>query len=289
MVTMRNRGALLVAFAATAIFASASSAQGAVTIGTNFRWPADEINPGCSAACTIVNTALPAADTALGGLSSPVNGTVTSWTFKSVHAGDVVNLRILRPAGGMSFTGAGTSAPATSDGSGLPHGPFSTSLPIRIGDNIGLNGSANATLLGDALGPVPELYWNMPQLADGQTQAGTTGTREVMVQAVVQPANTLGFGKVKRSRKKGTATLTVDVPNAGVLDFSGAGIKIAEAAAVKTVTAPGQVKFKIKARGKKRKRLDEKGKVKVLPRFTFTPNNGTAATSSTKITLRKNL
>jgi hypothetical protein len=77
-----RRGSLLLAGLTALAFAFGGSAQGAVTIGTNLTGPADEINPGCSVACTTMNLAVPS-DTAPGGLTSPVNGMVTSWRFKS--------------------------------------------------------------------------------------------------------------------------------------------------------------------------------------------------------------
>jgi hypothetical protein len=74
---MRRGSHLLVGLTLALGFALGGSAQGAVTIGSNLTGPADEINPGCSVACTIMNLAVPT-DTAPGGLTSPVNGTVTS-------------------------------------------------------------------------------------------------------------------------------------------------------------------------------------------------------------------
>src|SRR3954454_8302332 len=138
MSTMRRRGIAAVALVTAISFATASAAQGAVTIGSNLTGPADEINPGCSMACTVMNIALPS-DTAPGGLNSPVNGTVTSWSFKSVTAGGSISLRVLRPAGGASFTGAGTSGGVSSVGTTPAQGPFATSLPIHVGDFVGLN------------------------------------------------------------------------------------------------------------------------------------------------------
>ncbi len=79
------------------------------------------------------------------------------------------------------------------------------------------------------------------------------------------------------------------MPNPGQLDFSGTGINIAESAAVKTVTAPGPVKFLIRATGKKLKKLNKKGKVGVTVTFTFTPTGGAASTQSTSLKLRKKL
>lgn len=52
-------------------------------------------------------------------------------------------------------------------------------------------------------------------------------------------------------------------------------------------TAPGAVKFLIKAKGKKRKTLNEAGKVKLKPKITFTPTGGDPSTQSTKLKLKK--
>ena len=132
-------------------------------------------------------------------------------------------------------------------------------MPIQIGDYVGLNGSANSTLLVDT--PAPQLYWNAPTLADGQTLAGTTGTRVVAVQAIVEPTSTVTFGTVTLNKKKGTARLTMSVPNAGQLIYS----------------------------GKKRKKLNSKGKVGASFQVTFTPNQGSAGTATESFKLRKKL
>ena len=90
---MERWSAVLAGFTLAVVFVFGGIAQGAVTIGTNLTGPADEINPGCSVACTTMNVAVPT-DTAPGGLTSPVNGTVTNWQFKSGH-----RRRQHRPAG----------------------------------------------------------------------------------------------------------------------------------------------------------------------------------------------
>jgi hypothetical protein len=133
--------------------------------------------------------------------------------------------------------------------------------------------------------------WNMPPLEDGDVRAGAALTqREVLVQATIEPTNTLGLSAAPvLNKKKGTAKLTISVPNPGQLDFSGAGINIAETAAVKTVTGPGPVKFLIKATGKKLKKLKTKGKVGVTATFTFTPTGGAASTQAKSLKLKKKL
>ncbi len=278
---MRMKGCILAMCIAAAGAATAGSAQGAVVIGTGLTGPADEINPGCSVACTTMNLAVPS-DTAPGGLTSPVNGTVTAWEFKSVTAGGSIALRILRPAGGTSFTGAGTSAAVTPNGTVPAQGPFSTSLPIRVGDHVGLNATAMQTPLIDT--PATQLYWNAPTLADGQTAQGTSGTREVAVQAVVEPTNTVTFGTPARNKKKGTATVTMTVPNAGTLSYGGVGVKVVGPA---SAAAPGDFQLIVKAIGKRRMRLAKKGKAAAPFNVGFTPVNGRFDATNELLTLRK--
>ena len=280
---MRQRICLLVGSTLALGCALGGSAQGAVTIGTNLTGPADEINPGCSVACTIVNTAVPS-DTAAGGLTSPVNGTVTSWRFKSITLGGSIALRILRPVGGNSFTGAGTSASVASNGTTPAQGPFATSLPIKLGDHVGLNASAMQTALIDT--PATQLYWNAPTLGDGQTAQGTAGTREVAVQAVVEPSNTVTFGTPVRNKKKGTAKITMTVPNAGTLSYGGFCAKVLGPA---SAAAPADFQLIVKACGKQRKTLRKKGKVRVAFNVGFTPVDGRFGATNEVLTLRKKL
>jgi hypothetical protein len=286
MLAMRSRGTLLVGLAAVALIATAGAAQGAVTIGSSLTPTTFDNMPGCNSPCT-ATTLNHQPGTPAPPLTSPVNGTVTSWQAKG-NTGLDLRLRILRPGGGPAFTGVATSPPASFLGPGVS-GPFATSLPISIGDAIGLN-SPNGNMIWGAILGATGAYFN-PPLADGYQLTGTTaGGREALVQATVEPTNTLGLSaQPVRNKKKGTATLTISVPNPGQLDFSGTGINIAETAAVKTVTAPGPVKFLISATGKKRKKLNKKGKVRVTATFTFTPNGGSPRTQSTNIQLKKKL
>jgi hypothetical protein len=288
MLAMRSRGTLLVGLAAVALIATAGAAQGAVTIGSNLASATSGTSYNCSAACTTANLAL-TTDVAPNGLTSPMNGTVTSWRTKSGSTGNPLQLRVLTPVSALTYTGAGTSAIGTTTGGGID-GPFATSLPIKIGDAIGINNPNSALIFSDNPAGI-QIYWNVPQLADASTRAGLTrNATETLVQATVEPTNTLGLSaQPVRNKKRGTATLTISVPNPGQLDFSGTGINVAETAAVKTVTAPGPVKFLISATGKKRKKLNRKGKVGVTATFTFTPTGGAASTQSKSLKLTKKL
>jgi stage V sporulation protein SpoVS len=98
-----------------------------------------------------------------------------------------------------------------------------------------------------------------------------------------KPANHFSFGKLKLNKKKGTATLVVDVPGAGSLVLVGKGVKQASMQA----KGPGKVTLPIKAAAKAKKKLDELGKVKLALKVTFTPTGGAANAESTKVTLKK--
>ena len=106
----------------------------------------------------------------------------------------------------------------------------------------------------------------------------------------IAPSNSFTFGAVQRNKKKGTATLTVNVPNPGELTGSGKGVKVASAAGAvisKTVTAPGNVKLTVRAKGKKKRKLNETGRVKLNVTVTYTPTGGDPSTQSTKVKLKK--
>ena len=109
------------------------------------------------------------------------------------------------------------------------------------------------------------------------------------------PSNAFTFGKVKRNKKKGTATLEVNVPGAGTLDLTGKGVKTQRPAIsppyarTKPVAAAGTVKLAVKPTGKKKKKLKRRGKVKVKANVTFTPTGGTAANQTKSIKLKRKL
>ena len=281
---MRRRGSLLMGLAAAAVVATAGTAQGSVTIGSTLVSPANESGP-CSAPCTVTNQVLVSSSLAPGGLASPVNGTVKSWSFRAQAAGYTVGLRILQPTSGNSFTGAGTSSGVTSVGG--VQGPIATSLPIRAGDHIGLNASAGSIILCDCGSPNLALSWTSPTLADGDSREGSVVfNREVLVQATVEPTNKVTFGKVKRDKKRGSAKVTINVPNPGTLKYGGSRVSVAGPSSLVIGTA---IQLTVNAKGKSKKKLDENGKVKVALDVTFTPTGGTAATAATKVKLQKKL
>jgi Ca2+-binding RTX toxin-like protein len=97
------------------------------------------------------------------------------------------------------------------------------------------------------------------------------------------PSNDFSFGKVKKNKRNGTAKLTVDVPGPGTLDLTGKRLKPASNQAGDA----GKVKLTVKAKGKKKRKLNRTGRVKVKPAVTYTPTGGTSNTQSKKVRLVK--
>jgi hypothetical protein len=111
----------------------------------------------------------------------------------------------------------------------------------------------------------------------------------VTPQPVQKPTNGFSFGELKRNKKKGTATLNLTLPNPGELTASGDGVRAASAGRAvisKSVTA-GPAQLLIKAKGKKKKTLNETGKVKLNVVVTYTPTGGDPSTQSTRVKLKK--
>jgi hypothetical protein len=231
--------------------------------------------------CTVVNIALPPSKQAADGVVSPVNGTVTNWVYRSGGpSGPPISFRVLKPTGGLSFTGAGTTASVPVFG-GI-RGQFAADIPIAIGDSVGLD-TNGAQVFTDGIAGATQGSWTGPPLADGSTRAATPNAGfETMVQATIQPTNTVGFGAVRRQKRKGTATVTVSVPNVGVLSYGGKGTRVTGPS---SVAGPGEVSISVKAAGNKLKRLKRKGNAHVEPQIVFTPIDGDAGTTFGKLKL----
>jgi virginiamycin B lyase len=78
-------------------------------------------------------------------------------------------------------------------------------------------------------------------------------------------------GKPKKNKKRGTARLTVEVPAPGDVEL--AETTKVGGAELRAVVA-GEVQLAIKPRGRAKKKLAEKGKVKVKAEVTYTPDGG---------------
>ncbi|HEY6771850.1 MAG TPA: hypothetical protein VI035_05295 [Solirubrobacterales bacterium] len=271
------------------LVANVSRAGAVVTIGSNLaRVPNSAAN--YTPRPTFSNVSLALNRQAPGGLASPVNGTVVRWRIRVGDSTRVTNLRIVRPLGRGLFTGAGTSPPVTPTTAATSS--YGVQLPIRIGDYIGLDCCDPGIFEPDAeffvAGNAAVRNEWQPRLADaaaGRAPLRTNGY-EIAVNAVINPTSTFTLDGITRNKRKGTAKITVVVPNPGELTWSGRGVRVANASAGgKKVHAPGRVRLLIKAKGRKQRKLDSTGKVKVNPEITYTPTGGSASTRSVRVKL----
>jgi hypothetical protein len=281
------KGRVIASLAALAFAASASPAAASVTLG--------QLAPGSPPAVTCPTgfqfDLLQPTVTSGNTYVVPGNGTITSWnTNASANAGQMHTMKVFRNISGLSYLVVGHSGPHPM-ASGL--NTFPASVAVQTGDVLGLsiNSATGSTCQFSTPG---DRYLSRQGTPDGLPD-GASGTFTVQpnfrvnVTAVFEPTNTFTFGRTARNKKKGTATLPVNVPNPGELVLSGNGLKPAGARTSVAVAAPGTVNLLIKARGKKKRKLNENGKVKLTPTISFTPTGGALSTQSTKLKLRKKL
>ena len=96
-------------------------------------------------------------------------------------------------------------------------------------------------------------------------------------------AKAFSLGKVKLNRDKGTATLAVHLPEAGKVSLGGRGIR----GRSKLIPSARTVKLRILAKGRRARRLEERGSVSVRAKVTFNPDDGPPATKSKRVKLHK--
>ena len=194
--------------AATAVaIASAGGTAGAATTAQTVTLGSTTGNPTANICVAGINcTYAPFTGVEAPGLEVPFDGTVTNFSVNSGSAGNHVALRVLRPAGGGRFTGAGTSAAET-----LTLGPttFTVSIPVKAGDILGVDNSDSA-LMFDATQSAISAYYELPALADGATAApnhNQTGERLLLSAVVVQQTTTTG------TTTTGTTTTSTTAPS----------------------------------------------------------------------------
>lgn len=164
---------------ATALVAAPAEAA-TTTIGSDLSNPADQ-NQDCNAPCTTSSPELHGASTA-----SQVGGVIVRWRIKSGSKVVPAALRVLRPAGGGTFQGVGTSATVNPTKNAVT--TSSTSLPIHSGDFIGIDYQGDAEYFNIEPGATRNNW--IPQLADGAPAAAPNGvnpSRELLVNADIEP------------------------------------------------------------------------------------------------------
>jgi hypothetical protein len=280
----RGRFAVTAILAALVLAASSSPVSASVTIGQTGT-PAglcgdgtDRLQPTVTSGNSYV---VP---------STIATGRITSWSTESLAgANQMLAMKVYHLVSGSTYRVEGHDGPHELVASSL--NTFQASVPVKAGDILGTstptpgNAGCNFPVTGE------NYLTHVGNLADGASGDFVTGTadRRQDVSAVINPSNAFTITGVTRHKKKGTAILKVNVPNPGQLALSGNGVKTAAAHSAATVSAPGTVKLKVKAKGKKKGTLNSTGKVKVKPKITYTPTGGDPSTQSLKLKLKKKL
>jgi hypothetical protein len=221
-------------------------------------------------------------------------GTITSWSSSAgigAGPGAQYTIKIFRQVAGLTYTAVAHDGPRPLSGSGVS--TFASNLPVKPGDVLGIHTSTTGT---NCTGPetgLPEdtpLFRGVSDLGDGSSGTFTAenDNSRLNIAAELTPANTFTLGTVQRNKKKGTATLAVTVPNPGTLALSGKGVKTASGAVTsKAVPQAGEVTLVIRAKGSKKRKLNETGKVKLNLQVRYTPTGGATTTQSIKLKLKK--
>jgi hypothetical protein len=102
---------------------------------------------------------------------------------------------------------------------------------------------------------------------------------------LVKARNFFTIGKLKKNRRKGTATLAVTIPEPGTLVVSGRGIRRATLRSDKGAT----LRVPLKGAGKGLKRLNRKGKLKSKLKLVYSPVGGDPNSQQRRIALSKKL
>ena len=273
------------ALAATLPGLAAAPVPAAVTIG--------QLAPSSPASETSADT-----DRAQPGVTSgnsyvvPATGGVTAWTLTSwshnaaADVGQELTMKVFRKvADPLTYTVVGHDGPRPLTPSTV--NTFQTSLPVQAGDVLGNNSKSPADNASYFPAPGESFIDIQPGLADGQTGSFVleAGGLRLNISAVLEPTNAFALGPITRNKDKGTATLEVTVPNPGDLTVGGKGVKSAGGGRAVTSKAVGggPVKLTIRAKGKKKRKLNDTGKVKVKPKITYTPTGGAPNTQSRKV------
>lgn len=166
----------------------------------------------CIPGCTAVQRTQTAGPEKLS-LTAPVNGTITQWSVRSGLVGDTYRLRILRPAGGLTYAFSGSSAisPAVPDVTDVAR-TYPASVPIQQGDAIGLesvSGTGVPLHTGAPATPADTWAYFPTAASDGSAQLFTAdpmGSREVLLQATIRSCRVPGV--VGQPEAAATAALT---------------------------------------------------------------------------------
>jgi hypothetical protein len=278
---MRNRAIKLVMWAALVMGIGASPAT-ALTIGQTSATPTT-----CQANLDVVPQSVASGpDYVVPNVGGILNWTLTSWSTRANSTPGSLALKVWRPLGGQAYQVVAHDGPhALSVNTG---NTFNTSLAMTTGDVLGLhNVDRNVGCGFDTGDPADVLQFGFTDLADRESVTFSIpgpGLR-ANISAEIEPTNTFTQSALTLNKKKGDATVRLNVPNPGSLAATGNGITSSAA----TVTAPGPASLILTAQGKKRRKLNATGKVSIAATVTYTPTGGAPNSLPVTLKLKKQL
>jgi len=277
-----RRVAATTLFAALGIWGGTAPAGASVTVGQT---QADVQT--CSDGYDWVQPSVTSGNTYIIPAAYPVEE-ITSWTNTANALGGTMAMKVWRHVSGSNYMAVARDGPRTL----IPNtvNTFSgLSIPVQPGDLLGLHaGPGNPSCIFEVTGVAGHYFQGA--LANGATGGPFVPDSDdrINLTAEVSPSNAFNIGATARNKKTGTATLHLSIPNPGELTVSGKGVKSADASTSRAVV-PGPVSLLIKAKGKKKRKLNRTGKVNLAAKISFAPTGGSPRTQTRKIKLQKRL
>jgi hypothetical protein len=165
---------------------------------------------------------------------APATGTITFWSHNAAPGpNQTLTLKLFRKiADPATYVAVAHDGPRPLTGGAV--NTFQVNIPVQAGDVLGVNTKSPTSSGAFFLEPGQTFLYRdqSPGLADGASGAFKIGGADygnldarINATAVVQPSNAFTVGVATRNRKKGTATLAVQVPNSGEISGSGKGVK----------------------------------------------------------------
>ena len=226
------------------------------------------------------------------GYVVPGDGTITSWSTEAgTGSGQQLTFKIFRPVEpGNEYKAVALD---TRDLTESQLNDFTSSIPVKAGDVLGLNQpmGVTSTFCDFIVGGEESYPFFYGDLADGQKAAfsNTQDLERLNLSAVLDPSNAVDLGSVSKNKQDGTAKVKATVPGPGELTAEGKHVKVTISGDVvaKGITGPGKVKLSVKATGKGLKQLNHTGKLGVDLKVAYTPDGGTQKTETKHFSLKK--
>jgi hypothetical protein len=172
-------------------------------------------------------------------VTSPVDGAVIGW--KVLGEGGPFELRLMRPEGAGAFLAGILSAPQTMGTYGL--GNFTTDLPIKAGEAVGIQATNSTDRIGSTEGHSPGsafALWVVPPVSLATLPDGAESESELSFSATVLPDPTIVSVGPASGPLAGGTSVTVTVTGTDFTDVQGVSFGSVPASAY-SVTSEGQI------------------------------------------------